>query len=73
MSYATLTAGTVVADPPQVAQVLGARSVLLRLAVGTQEAGFLTSFCPIAELPTVVVIKWVNIDSLGLFGTSRVN
>lgn len=65
MSYATPAAGTVVADPPQVAQVLGERSVLLRLAAGTQEAGFLTSFCPIAELPTVVVIKCVNIIPLG--------
>ncbi|KAJ6111702.1 hypothetical protein N7523_007763 [Penicillium sp. IBT 18751x] len=41
----------------EVAPVLDAKAVLLRLAAGTQEAGFLTTFCPIAKFPTVVVIK----------------
>lgn len=43
----------------QLAQVLDSKSVLLRLMAGTQEAGFLTSFCPIATFPAVVVIKCV--------------
>ncbi|KAJ5668035.1 uncharacterized protein N7477_006605 [Penicillium maclennaniae] len=41
----------------EVAPVLDAKAVILRLAAGTQEAGFLTTFCPIAKFPTVVVIK----------------
>jgi hypothetical protein len=49
----------VVANSLQVAPVLDAKAVLLRLTAGTQEAGFLTSFCPIAKFPTVVVIKSV--------------
>lgn len=52
--------GWVVANRLQVAPVLDAKAVLLRLAAGTQEAGFLTTFCPIAEFPTVVVIKFVS-------------
>ncbi|KAJ5594469.1 uncharacterized protein N7459_000677 [Penicillium hispanicum] len=42
---------------PEVVQLLGAKTVLLRLAAGTQEAGFLTPFCPISKFPTVVVIR----------------
>ncbi|KAG2421474.1 hypothetical protein HFD88_005449 [Aspergillus terreus] len=39
------------------AQLLATKSVLLRLPKDSQEAGFLTSFCPITKFPTVVVIK----------------
>ncbi|KAL5358206.1 hypothetical protein BJX96DRAFT_146122 [Aspergillus floccosus] len=39
------------------AQSLATKSVLLRLPKDSQEAGFLTSFCPITKFPTVVVIK----------------
>ncbi|KAI9927983.1 hypothetical protein MW887_002835 [Aspergillus wentii] len=45
------------ADENQFAQVLEAKSVLLRLTAGSQEAGFLTSFCPIIKFPAVVVIR----------------
>ncbi|PYH44952.1 UBX domain-containing protein [Aspergillus saccharolyticus JOP 1030-1] len=38
-------------------RLLETRAVLLRLAKDSQEAGFLTSFCPIVKFPTVVVIK----------------
>lgn len=51
--------GCMVANRLQVAPVLDAKAVLLRLTAGTQEAGFLTTFCPIAKFPTAVVIKSV--------------
>ncbi|RAL10560.1 UBX domain protein [Aspergillus homomorphus CBS 101889] len=38
-------------------RLLETRAVLLRIAKDSQEAGFLTSFCPIVKFPTVVVIK----------------
>ncbi|KAL4894168.1 hypothetical protein BDV59DRAFT_14784 [Aspergillus ambiguus] len=38
-------------------ELLATKSVLLRLPKDSQEAGFLTSFCPITKFPTVVVIK----------------
>ncbi|KAJ5198304.1 uncharacterized protein N7498_007421 [Penicillium cinerascens] len=41
----------------EVAPVLDAKAVLLRLTAGSQEAGFLTSFCPVSKFPTAVVIK----------------
>ncbi|PYH80766.1 hypothetical protein BO82DRAFT_355243 [Aspergillus uvarum CBS 121591] len=39
------------------ARLLETRAVLLRITKDSQEAGFLTSFCPIVKFPTVVVIK----------------
>ncbi|KAB8207406.1 hypothetical protein BDV34DRAFT_69061 [Aspergillus parasiticus] len=39
------------------AQLLESRSVLLRLTKDSQEATFLTSFCPVTKFPAVVVIK----------------
>ncbi|KAK1141626.1 hypothetical protein N8T08_008890 [Aspergillus melleus] len=39
------------------AQFLESKSVLLRLTKDSQEAGFLTSFCPVTKFPAVVVIK----------------
>ncbi|EAW09228.1 UBX domain protein [Aspergillus clavatus NRRL 1] len=44
-------------DDGQLAQSLQTKSVLLRLTKDSNEAGFLTSFCPIVRFPTVVVIK----------------
>ncbi|GFF45710.1 UBX domain protein [Aspergillus lentulus] len=44
-------------DDEQFARLLETRSVLLRLTKGSDEAGFLTSFCPIVRFPAVVVIK----------------
>jgi hypothetical protein len=41
--------------------------VLLRLTAGTQEAGFLSSFCPIAEFPALIAIKYVIYDAESLF------
>ncbi|KAJ5819803.1 hypothetical protein N7474_005394 [Penicillium riverlandense] len=41
----------------EVAQLLSSKAVSLRLSAGSQEAGFLTSFCPIQKFPTVVIIK----------------
>lgn len=45
----------------QIVPILNAKAVLLRLTAGSQEAGFLTSFCPISKFPTVVVIKYVEL------------
>lgn len=41
----------------QISELLAAKSVALRLTAGTQEVGFLSSFCPINKVPTLVVIK----------------
>jgi hypothetical protein len=41
----------------QVSQLLTARAVILRLQAGSQEAGFLAAFCPIGEVPSLVVIQ----------------
>ncbi|KAJ5710825.1 hypothetical protein N7488_004981 [Penicillium malachiteum] len=41
----------------QIASLLDTNAVLLRITAGSQEAGFLTSFCPIAKFPAVLVIK----------------
>ena len=43
----------------QLAPLLQDKSVTLRLEAGTQEAGFLTSFCPISTFPAVVIIMYV--------------
>ncbi|KAJ5110913.1 hypothetical protein N7532_001448 [Penicillium argentinense] len=40
-----------------ITQALQEKAVSLRLSSGSQEAAFLTSFCPIPKFPTVVVIK----------------
>jgi hypothetical protein len=41
----------------QVSQLLTAKAVILRLQAGSQEAGFLAAFCPIGEVPSLVVIQ----------------
>ncbi|KAJ6115020.1 hypothetical protein N7486_000798 [Penicillium sp. IBT 16267x] len=41
----------------EIAQTLDAGAVLLRITAGSQEAGFLTSLCPITKFPTVIVIN----------------
>ncbi|KAJ5152970.1 uncharacterized protein N7482_009448 [Penicillium canariense] len=55
----------------EVAQALGDKSVLLRLTAGTQEAGFLSSFCPVAEFPAVIVIKSGKLEEYLLPGISK--
>ncbi|KAJ5772156.1 hypothetical protein N7520_002685 [Penicillium odoratum] len=40
----------------EIAQTLDAKAVALRITAGSQEAGFLTSICPIVKFPTVIVI-----------------
>ncbi|KAJ5632921.1 hypothetical protein N7490_009260 [Penicillium lividum] len=40
----------------EIAQTLDAKAVALRITAGSQEAGFLTSICPIAKFPAVIVI-----------------
>ncbi|KAJ6145958.1 hypothetical protein N7497_007940 [Penicillium chrysogenum] len=44
----------------EVARALNAKAVVLSLTAGSQEAGFLASFCPISKFPTVVLIKCVQ-------------
>ncbi|KAF3390649.1 hypothetical protein F1880_008947 [Penicillium rolfsii] len=55
----------------EVAQALGGKSVSLRLTAGTQEAGFLSSFCPIAEFPALIVIKNGKLEEYLLPGVSQ--
>ncbi|KAF2090335.1 hypothetical protein K490DRAFT_36189 [Saccharata proteae CBS 121410] len=40
----------------RVAALLAAHAVLLRIEAGSQEAGFLSAFCPIENTPTLVII-----------------
>jgi hypothetical protein len=40
-----------------IAELVKAETVALRLNAGSQEAGFLSSFCPLKSLPTVVSVK----------------
>jgi hypothetical protein len=44
---------------PEIAQLVTSKAVSLRLKAGSQEAGFLASFCPINKVPTLVVVKYV--------------
>ncbi|KAI2786654.1 hypothetical protein POX_g09042 [Penicillium oxalicum] len=55
----------------EVAQLLRHGSVTLRLTAGSQEAGFLSSFCPIAEFPAVIVIKNGKLEEYLLPGISK--
>ncbi|KAJ5335329.1 hypothetical protein N7452_007732 [Penicillium brevicompactum] len=41
----------------EIAQAVNAKAVVLRLTAGSQEAGFLASFCPVSKFPTVVLIN----------------
>lgn len=49
-----------VSDSLKVAQLLNSKAIVLRLTQGSQEAGFLASFCPLSKFPTVVLIKCVE-------------
>ncbi|KAL4952103.1 hypothetical protein BDW69DRAFT_168424 [Aspergillus filifer] len=44
-------------DDEEFTKLLETRSVLLRIAKDSPEAGFLASVCPVAQYPTVVIIK----------------
>lgn len=44
----------------QFTQLLETRSVLLRIAKDSPEAGFLASVCPVVQYPTVVVIRYAR-------------
>ncbi|KAL2009169.1 hypothetical protein VTN00DRAFT_7363 [Thermoascus crustaceus] len=55
----------------EIAQLLKDNAVALRLAAGSQELGFLTSFCPITKLPTVVVIRNGMLHEYIAAGTSK--
>jgi hypothetical protein len=41
----------------QTSQLLATKAVILRLQAGSQEAGFLSAFCPIDRVPSLVVIQ----------------
>ncbi|GAD92202.1 predicted protein [Paecilomyces variotii No. 5] len=57
----------------EIIQLLKDKAVILRLREGTQEAGFLSSFCPISKYPTVVVIKNGMLNEYMVAGTSKVD
>lgn len=44
----------------KVAQVLTTKAVVLRLQAGSQEAGFLAAFCPVNEVPILVIIQYAR-------------
>ncbi|KAL4970005.1 uncharacterized protein BDV14DRAFT_164050 [Aspergillus stella-maris] len=44
-------------DDEDFTKLLETRSVLLRIAKDSPEAGFLASVCPVAQYPTVIIIK----------------
>ncbi|KAL4799394.1 hypothetical protein BDV19DRAFT_355001 [Aspergillus venezuelensis] len=44
-------------DDEEFTKLLETRSVLLRIAKDSPEAGFLASVCPVAQYPTVIIIK----------------
>lgn len=48
----------------QVSKLLKEKAVVLRLNAGSQEAGFLSSFCPVGDIPTLVVVKYVLLSLL---------
>ncbi|CRG82962.1 hypothetical protein PISL3812_00309 [Talaromyces islandicus] len=52
-------------------QLLSDKSVTLRLTAGTQEAGFLTSICPIQAFPAVLVIMNGLVQDYIAAGTSK--
>jgi hypothetical protein len=51
-------------DSSKVVQAVNAKAVVLRLTAGSQEAGFLASFCPITKFPTVIIIKCAEYSML---------
>ncbi|KAJ9236440.1 hypothetical protein DTO169E5_5712 [Paecilomyces variotii] len=55
----------------EITQLLKDKSVTLRLKEGTQEAGFLSSFCSISKYPTVVVVKNGMLNEYIVAGTSK--
>ncbi|RAO72772.1 uncharacterized protein BHQ10_008784 [Talaromyces amestolkiae] len=52
-------------------QLLSDSSVTLRLIAGTQEAGFLTSICPIQTFPAVIVIRNGTLQEYLVAGTAK--
>lgn len=47
----------VLVDDDDVRELLSSQAVLLRLKAGSQDAGFLSSFCPISSIPAIIVIR----------------
>jgi len=47
------------ADHPKIAALLRSKTILLRLNFGSQEAGYLSAFCPLSQAPTLVIIEYV--------------
>jgi hypothetical protein len=44
----------------KISQLLRDKSVVLRIQAGSQDAGFLSAFCPINEAPALVLIQYVR-------------
>ncbi|GAM43774.1 hypothetical protein TCE0_060f18859 [Talaromyces pinophilus] len=58
-------------DNEELRQLLSNNSVALRLVAGTQEAGFLTSICPIQTFPAVIVIRNGMLQEYLVAGTAK--
>lgn len=44
-------------DIRKVSKLLTTKAVTLKLQEGSQEAGYLSAFCPIASFPSLIVIQ----------------
>ncbi|KAE8547906.1 hypothetical protein EYB25_009699 [Talaromyces marneffei] len=58
-------------DNDELRQLLTSSSVTLRLIAGSQEAGFLTSICPIQTFPAVIVIRNGMLQEYLVAGTAK--
>lgn len=58
-------------DNEELRGLLSNNAVTLRLIAGTQEAGFLTSLCPLESFPAVIVIRSGVLQEFILAGTSK--
>lgn len=58
-------------DQEELRDLLSNSSVALRLIAGTQEAGFLTSICPIQTFPAVIVIRNGMLQEYLVAGTGK--
>ncbi|KAF2731051.1 hypothetical protein EJ04DRAFT_472709 [Polyplosphaeria fusca] len=54
-----------------VSSLLAQRAVLLRLEAGSTEAGFLSAFCPLSNIPTFVVIQNGQLQEQIVSGASK--
>ncbi|KAI2032245.1 hypothetical protein LOZ12_002221 [Ophidiomyces ophidiicola] len=55
----------------EISLLVSSTSIALRLSAGSQEAGFLASFCPVNKVPTLVIIKNGVLQEYIISGTAE--